>query len=423
MLIELSITNYRSIREKVTLSMIADKYDSKSNNVFDYKLPNKKGLRLLNTVLIFGSNGSGKSNIIRAVFDLLYLLKNPTHAGTGIANYNPFKFNSETLNLPSEFQIRFLDKNFIPYLYTVSFNKEQIVSEELLYWPNGRETLAFQRSTNVKEKGIHILNIGKSAQEGREFEKIYSNNFGLSHFSSLTPNKVILNAFNAIQEIFVVNTLNSTHRYGKRNIPELIATSDKFRKKINALIRFADLNIYEIKAEKDLSFQNEVDSESNNGKKKYILLANHEFYNGNKRTKILKSHLFSEESEGSKSVLGLGSEIILALEEGGVLFVDEFETSLHPLLSKALIRIFQNEKLNTKKAQLIFTTHDTNLMDQTIFRRDQIWFSTKNTRGESSLYSMVDFAELREGHAFEKWYLSGKFGALPNLDDIEKAFG
>lgn len=423
MLIELSLTNYRSIKEKATLSMVADNYDSKSENVVTYDLPNKKQIRLLNTVLIFGPNGSGKSNIIRGVFELLYLLKNPSHAGKGIVYYDPFKFNSDSENKPSEFQIRFLDKSLIPYLYTVAFTKDEIVSEELLYWPKGRETIAFQRNVKTGEKGIHILTIGKSAIEGREFEKIYSNNFGLSHFSSLTPNKIILNAFNALQDIFVLNTLNNTHRYGKRNIGELISTDEKFKKRINSLIKYADLNISEIRAERDNSINNENDLEPGKEEKRYRILASHNFYNGTTKSSKIKNHPLSEESEGSKSVLGLGTEIILVLDNGGVLFVDEFETSLHPMLSKALIRIFQNPKLNPNKAQLIFTTHDTNLMDHSIFRRDQIWFTMKNLRGETTLYSMVDFTELREGHAFEKWYLSGKFGALPKLEIIEKAFG
>lgn len=409
--------------------MIADGYDSKPENIFHYSLPHNKQIRLLNTALIFGSNGSGKSNIMRGLFELLSLLKTPSLAGSSIKYYDPFKFNSDSEQAPIEFQIRFLDKEKVPYLYTVAFIKTEIVKEELYYWPNGRETLAFERKTDIDEEGIHNLIIGKTAQEGRESEKIYKNNFGISHFSSLTPNKVILSAFNALQQMRIVNTLNDRHRNGNRHkLGELISSDENFRKKINSLVRYADLNINEIKVEEannnlDLEIDPDIEDDSDIEVKEYKLYATHQYYDGKKETPTEKNNPLADESQGSRTILGLGTEIIIILEKGGVLFVDEFETSLHPLLTKALLKIFQSEKLNPKKAQLIFTTHDTNLMDQTVFRRDQIWFTTKNSRGESSLFSMVDFSELREGHAFEKWYLSGKFGALPELDSIEKAFG
>jgi len=420
MLIELSITNYRSIREKATLSMLADGYDSKSENIFVHKLPYDKEIRLLNTALIFGSNGSGKSNMLKGLFELLFMLDNPAHAGKNIKYYDPFKFNSKSEKEPIEFQIKFLDSNNIPYQYTVAFSRTEVVKEELLYWPNGREAVAFERDVNVQEEDVHYLKIGNMAQEGRELEKVYKNNFGLSHFSSLSPNKVILSAFKALQKMFVLNTLNHRHRSGDLDrIGSLISTQDDFNKKINALIRYSDLNINGIKAEKT----NTTESPEERSFRRFKLLATHQYYDGENRTEFEVNNPLSEESQGSQTILGLGSEIILSLEKGGVLLVDEFETSLHPMLSKALISIFQNERLNPNRAQLIFTTHDTNLMDHNLFRRDQIWFTSKNLRGETTLYSMADFTDLREGHVFEKWYLSGKFGALPRLDVIETAFG
>lgn len=421
MLLEFSIKNYRSIKEKATLSMIADGYDSKLDNVFTYTLPNDKELRLLNTALIFGANGSGKSNLLKGLFELLFMLDRPAHAGKNIKYYDPFKFNSKSDNEPVEFEIKFLDSANIPYQYNVSFSKTEIVKEELIYSPNGRATPAFERITNIAdEQDVHHLKIGNSAQEGREIEKVYKNNFGISHFSSLSPNKVILGAFKAIQKLYVVNTLNDRHRSGDIDkIGELLLTRQDFNAKINALIRYADLNINEVKAE----LTNTTQENDTRAIRKFKLLATHQYYDGENKTEFIVNNPLFEESQGSQTILGLGSEIILSLEKGGVLFVDEFETSLHPMLSMALIKIFQNKKLNPKKAQLVFTTHDTNLMDHNTFRRDQIWFTSKNNRGETALFSMVDFSELREGHVFEKWYLSGKFGGVPNLDFIENAFG
>lgn len=422
MLIEFSITNYRSLKAKTTLSLIADNYESKCKNVNVHNIAGGKQVRLLNTILIYGPNGSGKSNIIRAFWDLLGMLKSPSIAGSGIQSFDPFKFNSDSYSSPTQFEIKFLDNNNIPYFYSVSFNGTSIISEELKYWPNGRETIAFKRNTDFVDEGIHILEIGQSAQEDRSQEKIYSNNFGISHFSTLSPNKIILSAFSAIQNISVFNTLNNGHRYHKRNFGELLRENEIYSRKINALIKYSDLNIEAIEATEDNAKSLDLD-DSIDSKKKYTLQSLHNFFNGLEASNRKISIPFREESEGSKSMLGLGTEIILVLEKGGVLFVDEFETSLHSSLSKSLIQIFQNEKLNPLKAQLIFTTHDTNLMDHLLFRRDQIYFTSKNNMGETNLYSMVDFPDIREAHVFEKWYLSGKLGALPKLDLIENAFG
>lgn len=417
MLIELSITNYRSLKNKTTLSLVPDGYESKSNNINVYQVDGNKTVRLHKVTLIFGSNGSGKSNIIRGLWELLEMLKSPNHEGDNLDFYDPFKFNTDTQDQPTEFEIKFLAENGTPYFYSVGFTKDEIVKEKLLYWPNGRETLAFEREVLNPPSKIHHLLIGPSAQEGSKQEKVYRNNFGLSHFSSLSPNSVILEGFNGLKRLSIVNSLHDGHRKNtSENLGKLLVNDITFTRKLNALIRYADLNITQVKATEKNDFKNQT------GKEKYLFQTQHQLYKGDVRTKSEIDILLNEESQGSQTIIGLGSQMILVLENGGTLIVDEFETSLHPMLSKALIQIFQSEKLNPRKAQLIFTTHDTNLMDHNLFRRDQIWFTQKNERGETELFSMVDFDNLREGHVFEKWYLSGKFGALPKLDSIENAF-
>jgi AAA15 family ATPase/GTPase len=418
MIIDISITNYRSLKAKTTLSLLADGYDSKLDNVNLFEYPNDKKLRLHNTVLIFGANGSGKSNIIRGLWSLTWLLKNPRHEGQYINLYDPFKFDLTTNKQPTTFEIKFLDSNSIPYLYVVSFNSEEITEEKLTFWPNNRETEVFTREIPSINSKVHVIKIGKAAQEKNSEENVYKNNFAISHFSSLTPNETILNAFNSLKRIRIFNSLNDGHRIKtSEEFGELLINNSSFNKRINALIRYADLNINKLRAEK------KIDADERKVNDKYSFYTQHSIYNGIEKTNSSLDMPLREESQGSQTIIGLGSEIIHALDEGGTLVVDEFETSLHPKLSKALIRIFQSKKLNPKKAQLIFTTHDTNLMDHHIFRRDQIWFTEKNDRGETELFSMIDFENLREGHVFEKWYLSGKFGAIPHLDVIEKAFG
>ncbi len=417
MLIEVSIENYRSLKDKVTLSFIADGYDSKPDNIFEKSVANSKTIRLLNTIMIFGANGSGKSNIIRSIFELLQMLEKPRYSGDKLSFYFPFLFNSETIDKPVEVQLKFINSENIVYQYTVAFNKVEIKKEELLYWPNGKEACAFVREIDNSEENIHILRIGQLAQEDQEKVKVYSNSFGLAHFSSLSPNRVILSAFESLMKIKVINTLNDRHRKIEMNeVGDLLLTNEQFEKKINSLLRYADLNIEKINSEKI----NNKDEDPLS--LKYRINSFHKFYISKEDSNTFSTIPITDESSGTQTILSLGHRIIETLERGGVLVIDEIETSLHPLLCIAMISIFKNKKLNPKMAQLLFSTHDTNLMDHTLFRRDQIYFTSKNKRGETKLYSMVDFPDLRESNVYEKWYLAGKFGALPNLESIENAF-
>jgi AAA15 family ATPase/GTPase len=114
----------------------------------------------------------------------------------------------------------------------------------------------------------------------------------------------------------------------------------------------------------------------------------------------------------------LGGKILRTLEKGGLMIVDELDTSLHPFITKMIVMIFQSETTNPKNAQLIFTTHDVSLLDRDLIRRDQVWIAEKNEKGSTELYSLQDF-DVREDTPFEKWYLAGKFGGLPKIKSIE----
>ena len=122
------------------------------------------------------------------------------------------------------------------------------------------------------------------------------------------------------------------------------------------------------------------------------------------------------------TVFALGGRLLQAIEDGEVIFVDELETNFHPYLSKLLVSLFQNPRINKKNAQLIFTTHDVTLLDKTLFRKDQVWFTEKDIYGATNLYSLQDFSDVREDTPFDKWYLAGKFGGIPNIKSLESLF-
>ena len=129
-----------------------------------------------------------------------------------------------------------------------------------------------------------------------------------------------------------------------------------------------------------------------------------------------------EESIGTQSLFVLGAKIIETLEKGSVLVVDELDTSLHSFITKMIIMLFQDKNINNKNAQLIFTTHDISLLDKDLIRKDQVWITEKNDKGETDLYSLQDFENLREDTSFDKWYLSGKFGGVPQIKSLKDFF-
>jgi AAA15 family ATPase/GTPase len=132
--------------------------------------------------------------------------------------------------------------------------------------------------------------------------------------------------------------------------------------------------------------------------------------------------LIEEESAGTRDFLNKISPIIDVLKNGHVLFIDELDNSLHPLLTKYIIQLFESPKTNPNNAQLIFSTHAINLLENNLFRRDQIWFTDKNEYGVSDLYSLAQFEGIRKGMPLDKWYLSGRFGATPILSDPDIKF-
>lgn len=129
-----------------------------------------------------------------------------------------------------------------------------------------------------------------------------------------------------------------------------------------------------------------------------------------------------EESHGTKTLYCLGGKILKSLDSGSILFIDELDTGLHTHVCKMLISLYQDKRINPKNAQLIFTTHDTNLLDRTVFRKDQVWFAEKDAKGKTELFSLQDFNDVREDTPFDKWYLAGKFGGIPNLKSLESLF-
>jgi AAA15 family ATPase/GTPase len=431
MILNITLKNYRSFKDDTSFTMIAESSKSKEQNVFIQSLAKGEDeIRLLNTALIYGANASGKTNLLRALYEIIgYIAKSKPKAGENIPIYDPFKFSSETKESPVEFSLEFVGKDSIKYKYELNFDKRNVIKEELTYWPNNKQTLLLKRIVSEDLNSLkHTGQLG-SIFKSKEIE-IFHNQALLSKFGEDIPNEIISEVYIYISKIEVINACSSRRLSTlKKEILEKMVKNSSLLQKMNELIRFADtglksINISEIN-EDDLVLPKDIPDATRNkllNDFKYFMTGNHPYYQNLQLSKDDEELPFDQESHGTKTLFALGGRLLQAIEYGEVIFVDELETSLHPYLSKLLVSLFQNPRINKRNSQLIFTTHDITLLDRTLFRKDQVWFAEKNEYGATNLYSLQDFNDVREDTPFDKWYLAGKFGGIPNIKSLESLF-
>ncbi|TAE01123.1 MAG: ATP-binding protein [Bacteroidetes bacterium] len=424
MILEFSITNFRSIREKQTFSMLAYGSQSKLDNTFEVELANGDHVRLLKTAGIYGANSFGKSNLIHAFFNFTKLINSSSDnkVDQEIKYYEPFLFNIDSKDAPTEFEISFVGKNKHKYHYFIAFNKKEILSEVLEYYPKKQKQTIFKRYKNGNSL-VHKAKLGKKFG-AKEYE-LYGNQLLLSKFGKDIPNEFLAEVFLYFGEIeiwnidkFLINLLK------KVVINDLKKTENKFfLHKLNKLMRVADTKIESLMLSKtqktDLPENMPEETKTKIMQADEDLFARHWIYDSDKN--IINHHdlVFSEESIGTQFLFALGGRILKKLEKGGIIMFDEFDMSLHPFLSRFLIQLYNHPISNPNKAQLIFVSHEPHILDKNIMRADQIWFTDKNEFGETEIYSAQDFDNIREDIPFDKWYLAGKFGAIPTINDSD----
>jgi hypothetical protein len=413
MLIEFSVGNFKSFKEIVTFSMVAANLKSKNkqldiDNIFKYK----SNMDLVKTAAIYGSNASGKSNFIKAFVFMRHFIINSskeTQAAEEIEVEN-FKLCSSTENKESFFEAIFVIDD-IRYRYGFELDKNSIKSE-WLYRAKVRETNLFFRENGK------IIPTGSFA-EGKGLEtKTRENALYLSVCAQWNGelSKLILKWF---KECGVISGLDD---FGYRPFTVKQTEDPISKEKILRFIKEFDFGISELKVERSSVTPDSLPKDFPKELKKLILekggekttvATTHKKYNEN--NEYIGEVLFDldqNESDGTKKAFSFSGPLLDILEKGLVLFVDELDARFHPIITHAIVRMFHDKSINSNNAQLIFVTHDTNLLDNNFFRRDQVWFMEKNKFGATDLYSLVDF-KVRNDASFEKDYISGKYGAIP----------
>ena len=439
MIVEFSIENYRSIKEKQTFSMVAEatKY-KRDTNTANIPIGKDDNIQLLKSAVIYGANASGKSSFLRAFGTFKTLIISAGRLPEGNANklYTPFLFDVDSQQKDTSFECVFIFKN-IKHQYAISYNGYRITKEELNYYPRNVKKKLFTRIINEKDELADDIRVAKDVKEidlklFPEHFKVFKNQVILSKFGSDIPDKF----FNDIHRYFLISwrVWTNNNSQGIELLSDAFISSfgtsdlsDDFFKKLESLIKAVDVKIdgLEVKEEAENS---SADNEKHfrtltqkNEQPKKQLFGRHSVYKNNE---VLYTHHlpFKEESAGTNVLFALGAYIILVIENGGTIVFDELDNSLHPKVARFLISLFNNTTINKRNAQIIFSTHEAHLLDRDMFRSDQIWFADKNREGETEIYSAQDFKEIREDIPFDKWYLAGKFGALPDIKDIEDIF-
>lgn len=415
MLIEFSVTNFLSLRERATLSLVKAKgQELEENNSFTPTAPATPAL--LHTAAIYGPNAAGKSNIIKALrlMERLVLRSaNGSQAGEKLA-ITPFLLDATSSQQPTEFEVHFVSQG-VRYQYGFAATQERIVEEWLLAYPRGRPQQWIERDDS---KGTPSDSWGK-------MDKLT----GQKHLwqSATRPNALFLSTAiqlnnEQLKPVFdwfkdtlqVIDADELSPGYSIR-----LCGNAEGKKNIVEFLKVADLGIgdIEVKEEKfnvgkiPQDIPDELRKKIENDLSTVSVETVHTLSNGSK----VHFDMEQNESEGTHKFFTLSGPWLDTLDNGNVLVVDELNNSLHPLMVEFLVKRFNTAANNPKNAQLVFTTHDTTLLNQALFRRDQIWFCEKDRHQSTKLYPLTDFSPRKGLENIERGYLSGRYGALPNL--------
>lgn len=420
MIEEFNFGNFWSFKDEQTLNMTAAKIKSfhpsiDKQNVIE--IDDK--ISLIKSKAIYGANASGKSNIIKALVTFIRVVTSSVKDDKILNIIEPFKLSVEKLKEPTFFQLVFRIKN-TKYRYGFEADEKSIKSEWLFYTPNKREQTLFIR----EEQDILEVN-DKHFEEGSKFISLLdddentifrTNSLFLTSLASFGFGKMSKSIIKEISSIIVINGLGHSGMYSTAGD----ALDDLNKKKfILDFLKNADTGINDIEnieITKDNLPEDADDDFKKEFKKGNIIVSSRSQYDRKKRVGNVPFILSGQESEGTIKMFELSPFIYNALNEGRTLIIDEFDSRFHPLLTKKIVELFNSE--SNKNSQLIFTTHDTNLLSSEILRRDQIDFVEKDKYGGSHLYTLVEIKGVRNNASFEKDYIQGKYGAIPFLGNF-----
>jgi AAA15 family ATPase/GTPase len=326
------------------------------------------------------------------------------------------------------YEITFIVKGLenVKYRYAITFNKDEILEETLDYFPKTQIANLFKRKRLMGD--YHEIDTAKDLKKTGVPKKFLKNQLILSKFGS-EPHEQLNAIYRFFDDLSIGNALD------KRKISTLVdelgeeinkPENQALAKQLTLLVKAADTGIESIVTGEMLEKQvNDIKKLLLPEKIKEKILADNRLriigrHNVYENGQIVDTEDFDFQdaiSLGTNAMFAIGGMILKKLEKGGLVVFDELDNSLHPKITRFFIQLFHNPNINKGNAQILFSTHEPLLMDRDMFRSDQIWFTEKKQFGETELYSAQDFEGVREDIPFDKWYMAGKFGALPNIQE------
>ena len=413
MLIEFSVKNYMSIKEEITFSMVAGSGNEHPENIALCENTNEKCLK---STAIYGANASGKSNFVKALGAAILTVRksNLRNINEPLIEMRPFKFDAKTVNEPCEFKFVFT-KNNVKYIYGFSADINKIYTEYLYKYTSAKPSLVFSRE-NVNEYKF-------PQPEQSKLKELATKNTEKKLFLSTATEWNYEKTRDAY--IWFSEDIDTYYNYMNAKVNAF----DKYENDVDGelkkftinLLKQADILIQDYNFEvRNIDTKNMIEFNNMKGtlQKAIRISTLHEIEGESGEKKNYELDL-QEESLGTQNLFFLSPILKDAFEKGKVVIIDEIDRSLHPLLVEFIVELFHNTSINKNNAQLIFVSHDTNLLNLDNFRRDQIWFAEKDQKqGKTEMYPLDDFS-VRKSENIQKGYLNGRYGAIPFIGRSE----
>lgn len=407
MIIDFTISNFRSIKDEQTFSLYAENVGSYLTENVCYPANDKIGV--LKSAGIYGANASGKSNLLQAFQELSLLVSNSSDLKEYDAiAHEPFLLSEDTKSRPTFFEIEFILFG-LRYKYTVSFTRKLIEQESLIFYPSSQPATIFKR---VKNDTWDTIKFGSLYKGGKKRFPLFVNNLYLSKAgNSADAPKMIRDVYNYFRNKLSYIATNE-HLFEWEDF----FINSELKEKISKLLFSVDTGISKVsiiaKTLNDIELPDDIPEDISTAVLGYDIAFSHSTDSGN-----AVSFDIEKESEGTQKLFRLAPWFLFALDNGGVIVIDELDSSMHPFMAELIIKLFNDPRVNKGNAQLIFSTHNINLMSPELLRRDQIWFTEKND-GATTCYSLDDFdkKKVKPQSPFNLWYAEGRFGAVPAID-------
>lgn len=406
MIKEIRLSNLYSIKDEIILDLKAGSSRTQKAKELHQNVFEVNDELLLKSVALYGANASGKSNIIKSIqFCVLMILNSHNHNENVRFNFMPFKFQGYSLK-PSSFSIYFII-NGIDYDYSFSFNHNEIITEELYFWPNGRRAKLFTRNERLGKEKNDIYSFSPIIKKPLDVAENTSKKTLFISRASQMDRGFAKDVFRFFSESFVL---------GYKIINNLDAEI-LFNRNKNLIIKalqIADSDIVDIKIKNELrpminlnaDFFNRTATLEDKEIPQLVITSYH------KSNPMVAFDFATEESSGTQALFAIMLTILDVVQNNKVMLIDEIERSLHTKIVEYIIELFNT----SKSAQLIYSTHNTNLLNLDKLRKDQIYFANKKEDGSTDLYSLFDYKDFRDTMDLEKAYLQGRFDAIPYIN-------